>query len=400
MIAAPSSSSIAICGAGIAGLTAALCFAKNGFQVNIYEKCSQLQEVGAGLQLGSNATKILQQLNLLDTCQKKAFTPTDICLKDAKNNKTLFTFPLGDYAQKRWGAPYLTMHRADLQNILLNAVHAITNISLFLDHEIIGIKGKEFLLNTPQGRQTKTAALLVAADGVHSKLAEAYFGKEAISLTPFIAWRKTITRQEAEKLFGPCDYSKVKAWMGVGNHLVAYPIAAGEQYNLVAITQTPAPHHPEARPQNLLYEYFDQTESCYCTDILQHLTNWKIWPLLTRKNINFIHKDAPHLCFIGDAAHAFLPFAAQGACMAIEDAAALALYWKKYGQNPSKALQLFSETRQKRIKQVLRYGTQNGKLYHLRQPLAGLRNIAMQLVPVPLCVKAFDPLYAYSIDKA
>ena len=221
---------IVIAGGGIAGLTAALCLARVGLASTIYERASELSEVGAGLQLSPNALSVMDRLGLLPALQEVGVAANHVSLKHGASGRTIAEVPVhaGD------GTPYLSLHRADLQAVLLQAVACEPKISLRLGAEIVGVRPGEDAVDfgLANGGGTVVADILIAADGVRSTVVR-QLGLAPAAPTGTTAWRTTIeTEGEAGSVAG------IRAWLGPKRHAIAYPIRAGRAVNLVLIARS------------------------------------------------------------------------------------------------------------------------------------------------------------------
>ena len=188
---------VLIAGAGVAGLTAALAFARRGFQARVFERAPRLEAVGAGLQLSPNATHILRRLGVLDLLRPRAVQPDAVLLKDAASLRELARVPLGEAAERRWGAPYLVAHRGDLQQALLDGVAGNPAIELVLDASVrgatAGTGGVELLVERAGQPAQAAGMLLVGADGVWSTLRGLANGGGGTSrFAGELAWRTTV----------------------------------------------------------------------------------------------------------------------------------------------------------------------------------------------------------------
>ena len=224
---------IIIAGAGIAGLTAALSFSARGFAVRVFERADSLSEVGAGLQVPPNATRILDRLGVLQWLKPAAVQPEALVLRRARGLKEITRLPLGNKADERWGAPYLVTHRADLQSALLTAVHHDPDITLvtgatITDHAVHaqGVTASV----TQEGRiEHVHGALLIGADGVWSQLRGQVAGAAPSRFTGHVAWRTTLPAETdlARDLAAILPLDRVTAFMNPAIHLIAYPVRTG-----------------------------------------------------------------------------------------------------------------------------------------------------------------------------
>lgn len=390
----PEAGQIAIAGAGIAGLTCALAMARAGYKVTIYERAPQLQEVGAGLQLSPNATRILRELGVIDRILPHAVRPNEIAIRRADSLRLLSSVELGQFALDRWGAPYLTIHRADLQKALLEA--ALDNPSITL---VTGARVER--VSTTKGNCSLTIAgtdhhfeatsdLVVGADGVWSTV-RSLFGKGIGSFyTGYIAWRTTVG--DGGKLV-PID--RVTTFVHRNFHLVAYPIRAGKEINLVAVTPGLAEAMSWSNDStSARLEVAMAGADPALLALVRRAQRWTTWP---------IHEVPPatpwtfagKVALIGDAAHAVSPYAAQGAAMAIEDAQALADQLKVHPDIAS-ALTAYEAQRKPRLRRVASRGRFNRFAWHASGPIALGRDIVLSRRTPQQLATGFDWLYGYT----
>lgn len=393
---------IVIAGGGIAGLTVALVLAKRGFSSTVYERAERFEEVGAGLQLSPNATRILRSLGVLDRLDGQAVRPRGVFLRDAASLKILTHVPLSEQAESRWGAPYLVAHRADLQEALLSCVSEEPAITLKTGVSVSGATFSSKVsvqLEDAKDKHETTARLLIGADGVWSRL-RLLAGGRTSRFTGHVAFRAVISAEGAEQ-FGTSLISQrnVTAFLAPGFHLVAYPICAGRLINLVVVTkgkEIPRGWAEAAELEGLL-SYVEREAPALLT-LLRETSIWTAWPLhVVDAGASWSHPAG--FITIGDAAHAMTPYAAQGAAMAIEDAAVLATLAAR-SANMAATLRAFEQLRKPRIAQVIRRGNFNRFAYHAAGPIAFARNIVLQLKSPESLASDFDWLYGYDAEQA
>lgn len=367
---------ILIAGGGIAGLAAAL--ACRSHDCLIMEQAKAFSQIGAGLQLGPNAVRALQKLGAWDAVEAVTNSPPAIHMRDGLTGKTLKVLTLGETFEKRYDAPYRTALRADLHKALLECVlqqknldvrltEKITTIAAHLDHVAVDVNG------TPRTCQT-----LIAADGVNSSIRTTLFPKSTAINSGFNFHRALlpVSGFDAPAIAFDC----VNVWMFPHGHVVHYPVSNNERLNLVAIAphgENVAAHYAKACApmQNLLQQVSEQ---------------WTVWPGLYAPPLP--SWTIGGILLLGDAAHGTLPFLAQGAAMALEDAACLHDVLKTtHSLNHA-----FTETaarRMARTKRLQEASLRAGKIYHASGALRFLRNAALTATPPSQIMAGLDWLY-------
>ncbi|WP_312361792.1 FAD-dependent monooxygenase [Ensifer sp.] len=382
------SKTIAIVGAGVGGLTAALCLTRRGFEVDIIEQAALLTEIGAGLQISPNASRILAELGLLGALEAVWTEPDAITLADGMSLRPLASVASGRFARDRWHAPYGVLHRASLQRILLAAVEAEPRCRLHLGHRIDGDPQRAIAAIT--GR---TPTLIVGADGIWSRLRNTVPGAGRVQFSGNVAWRMTVTRHAAAGLLQP---DRVSAFLGSRAHLVAYPLREIDGFNLVAIIEGKETDSvwvgkdADVRRHDYLAAFSAWNHGL--RTLLKNADSPSYWPLCTVSDGAW--QDGAKTVLIGDAAHAMTPFAAQGAAMAIEDASALATCLADTN-DITLALRVFETGRRPRIAQVRRRAAFNRFAYHARGPLRIGRNVILSMKGPEALAADFDWLYGY-----
>ncbi|MBR1146045.1 FAD-dependent monooxygenase [Bradyrhizobium sp. AUGA SZCCT0431] len=374
---------IVVAGAGIGGLTAALALAKQGFRIVVLEKAERLEEAGAGLQLSPNASRILVELGLQPRLAASAVTPQSINIMSARDGGEIARLPLGEAANFRAGAPYWVVHRADLQTALQAQVDHSPDIELRLGCQFEDVtahaKGLTVVQRHGNARQQELAVALIGADGIWSAVRHHLFPEVQPQFSGLIAWRGTL---DATAL--PREYTspRVQLWMGPRAHLVAYPISGGRRINVVAIVPGTwnRPGWSAPGEANEIKAAFSQQWPATARMLIGAVDEWRRWALFTVPDIGGWSDGA--IALLGDAAHAMLPFAAQGAGMAIEDAAVLAKALSECaGDNTAgipAALKRYGRLRRSRVLRVQRAARRSGQIYHLTGPLALARDLAIK----------------------
>lgn len=369
---------VVIAGAGIGGLTAALALAATGHRIVILEQTARLQEAGAGLQLSPNASRVLIRLGLRAPLAAAAIVPEAVRVISGPRGVDVSRLPLPQNAD----APYWVVHRADLQAALVAAVGRHPDIELRLGSPFTSVSQQNDELRVASGRsgvtREDTAMALIGADGVWSRVRTTVCTGIVPRFSGSIAWRGTV---EAEHLAGTVSAREIQLWMGANAHLVVYPISGGSRINVVAITSgqwnEPGWSVPaEAAEVQAQFDAVRWSEAARA--IVGAVAEWRKWALFTvPDNVTW---SRGRMALLGDAAHAMLPFAAQGAGMAIEDAAVLASCLAAQANDTAAALQHYASLRQPRVARVQRTARQNGRIYHLGGAMAGARDLAMRVI--------------------
>ena len=385
--------SVAIIGAGIAGLTAALAFARHGIDCDIIEQASELAEVGAGLQLSPNAARILATLGVLPDIEARWTEPVSVDLASGKSLATLLSLPMGAVARSRWGAPYGVLHRSTLQSALLQAVTRNPLCRLHLGKRIENAAADVIAATTFRDHD-----LIVGADGVWSAARFSVPAAPTATFSGNVAWRFTVAAEEVPSAF---NKTAVTAYLGSRGHIVAYPLKEVGGFNIVAIALGADPGatwraESSGRQKALLLEQFRD----FSPDIVRLLDsseNPTFWPLYQAGPGRW--HNGRDTVLIGDAAHAMMPFAAQGAAMAIEDAFELAgTMAGSNGEKPlpvPQALAAFEALRLPRIEKARKRASLNRFAYHARGPVRIARDLVFSTRPPEAFLKDFDWLYGY-----
>ena len=393
------SRTIVIAGAGIGGLTASLALAGQGFRVVILEKTERLEEAGAGLQLSPNASRVLTDLGLQSRLAARAVTPEAISIMSARSGSEIVRLPLGEAATLGAGAPYWVVHRADLQAALQAQVDENPDIELRLGCQFEDVaahaKGLTVVQRSGTTRHQELALALVGADGIWSTVRHHLFPQVQPQFSGLIAWRGTL---EATQL--PREYTspRVQLWMGPNAHLVAYPISGARQINIVAVilgTWNRPGWSAPGEANEIKTAFASSRWPGAARMLIGAVDDWRKWALFTVPEGGEWTDDA--IALLGDAAHAMLPFAAQGAAMAIEDAAVLAKCLGEFqtegGASVSAALKRYARLRRARVTRVQRAARQAGRIYHLTGPAAFARDLAIRAMGAKRMLARQDWIY-------
>ncbi|WP_262028527.1 FAD-dependent oxidoreductase [Microvirga sp. Mcv34] len=389
--------SIAIVGAGIGGLTAALALARQGNAVTLVERRTGFSEVGAGLQLSPNASRILLGLGLGAALRRVVTEPQQVVVRAIRSGKPIGQVALGAFMRKRFEAPYWVVHRADLQTILLDAVRSEPAIRLVMGRtveEVTDGAGRAGLTWTSAGgaRETIEADLVIGADGVWSKVRQALGDRTPPAFRGTIAWRAT-----CERSLAPAELAgdETGLWLGSRGHVVHYPIAGGRLVNVVAIQRSPAPVEGWAAPgdrDELLRDYASAAPAL--RTLLAQPREWLRWSLFDHPAGRLAQG---RIALLGDAAHPVLPFLAQGAALAIEDAATLAVLLRQDGRDVVQTLAVYETQRLSRVRRVQNEARRNGRIYHAGGLIGFGRNQVMRHLGPEGMTQRYDWLYGFRI---
>lgn len=399
---------VIIAGAGIAGLTAALAFAERGHAVTVLEQARQLEAAGAGLQLSPNATLILQRLGALDRLRASAIRPEAVVLKDAATLRELARVPLGQAGERRWGAPYLVAHRADLQAALTARIAEMDGIELVTGARVTGVAaapGNIVVKSEKDGSGTESVTgLLVGADGVWSSvrgfLATGGRGFGGSRFSSELAWRATVAAESAAgQAFSAIGATNcVTTFLHPGFHMVAYPVSKGSAFNLAAFTRGEriaegwSGHADPAILENAMRDTAPRLAR-----LAALASPWTAFPIHTVEQRRWMLPDG--IALIGDAAHAMTPFAAQGAAMGIEDASILANAVADFPGDIARSLAMWENLRRPRIEKVLKRGALNRLAWHAWGPVALARNLVLAARPGEKLAADLDWLYGWEERK-
>ena len=352
---------VLIAGAGLGGLTTALALIQRGHRVRLYEQASELKEVGAGVQIGSNGSRLLISLGLREAMERVVCVPLGREFRLWSTGQRWRSFDLGETAVQRFGAPYWMVHRGDFHAVLLDAVRKADPEAIHPGSACVGFEqdAGRATIRLANG-ETATGDVLIGADGVHSKVRQQMFGDGRAEFTGIMVWRGLVPMERLpdhqQQLVG-------NNWLGVGGHVVTYPLRRGEILNFVAAIE-----RDDWRVES--WTEPGTTEECLrdlapwhedVKTIIRNIDTPFKWALLGREPLD--HFAEGRVCVMGDASHPTLPFLAQGANMALEDAIIIARCLDAFDDVPE-ALRHYEQARLARTAAIVRGSSDNTKRFH------------------------------------
>jgi salicylate hydroxylase len=383
--------SLLIAGGGMGGLAVALACANVGWQPRIFEQAKQFSEVGAGIQLGPNATRILAGWGLAKALSAVAAFPQELRVRSAPDGAQLGVLRLGKDIEGRYGAPYATVHRADLQAVLLEAVRA-AGIQPRLSSRVtaVQVKPERVTVKIDDVGSPGDAALaplegdaLIGADGLWSSVRQQVWGDQPPTPTGHLAYRGVVAQADLPQGLRSSD---VNVWLGPRMHLVAYPVRGGSQLNVVVIVQGQSRGPAEDWDQEALSTELQRAAGTLCTpllDLIWAVPSWRLWALNDRTPMRSADEMARgRVALLGDAAHPMRPYFAQGAGMAIEDADELArLLSLANGRvvDIPRALRAYALNRWRRAARVQALSRRNGRVFHATGLVRWGRDLALRM---------------------
>jgi len=380
---------VTIIGGGIGGLAASVALARKGARVRVLEQSGTITEAGAGIQIGPNGAAVLgalglsRELNRIGTCARV------IELRDYRAGRSVLQF---DLARLNAANGYFFVHRADLIELLADAARN-AGVEISLSSEAVSINCADSPFVKTRDGAISRPAILIGADGIHSLVREFLNGREAPFFTGHAAWRAVVPANRDLR-------GTARVFMGPGRHLVTYPLRGGASMNVVAVHERrdwvdESWSHTDD-PANLRDAFGD-----FCPEVgelLEEVQTVCLWGLFRHRVAPVWHSDC--ITILGDAAHPMLPFLAQGAVMAIEDAWILADSLER-AEDAANGLALYRKRRHRRVARVVAAASRNARYYHLRFPpfrLAAHAALGLVGAVAPGAIsRKFDWLYGHNV---
>lgn len=373
---------VLIAGGGIGGLAAALACTRAAWDVRLYERAQEFGEVGAGIQIGPNVVRILHGWGLQSELQQVAAFPNQLQVRNAHSGAVLGTLPLGARAVQRYGAPYATIHRADMHRLLLDAVRRQGHVQLKLGSWVESFAQTEHVVTlcTTDGLEVE-GDVLVGADGVWSRLRQLLLNDGSPRVTGHVAYRAMVLQSS---LPAALRSQQVTAWMGPKLHMVQYPVRQGDWLNVVVVIHSPGPRDAEDWDQHATVgelRHALQGMAAPMRDLVAAIPQWRLWALSDREPLRSAAQMAQgRVALLGDAAHPMRPYLAQGAGMAIEDAAQLGRSLSIDSVEVPLRLQRYALNRWERCARVQARSIRNGEIFHAEGLTRFGRDLSLRLL--------------------
>lgn len=390
---------VVVAGAGLGGLAAALALLRQGFRVTVLEQAPALGEVGAGVQLSANATRVLSLLGLGDAVAEFGVEPTGKIIRHWNTGRTWEVADLATSSREKYGHPFSFFHRADLHTALLRGVQKLAPDAIRLNSrcEAIDLSGAKPVVVLQNGERV-AGDLVVGADGVHSRVRVPIAGPDQARFSGLYAWRGVIP---VAKLPSHLRALVGVNWVGPGRHVVQYPLRRGELVNFVGIVEGQGWKQESWTQQGSLADCLKDFEGWH-EDVQTMIRSVEVhykWAFMAREPLQQWSSGAVTL--LGDAAHPTLPFLAQGAAMAIEDGYVLSRALAAHRDNLQQALASYEAARVQRTSAIVRGSNENTSRFHnpkLADPEEAGRYIDEQWAPENVRQR-YQWLFDYKADE-
>jgi salicylate hydroxylase len=352
-----SSDRVVIIGGGIGGLAAALALLRRGLDVEVYEQAGELKEVGAGIQISSNGTRVLYALGLEELLRRVQVVPTRRELRHWRTGETWSWFELGASSADRYGTPHVMLHRGDLLGLLADAVAQLKPDAIKLGRRCVDVAQNDEQVEVRFGTgEVAGASFVIGADGIHSKVRECLFGPDRPQFTGCVAWRGLV---RMERLPSHIPRMLGTNWLGPSGHVLHYPVRRGEVMNFISLVERDDWQIESWTVEGTTGELANDFRGWH-HDVHAIIRNIDVpfkWALMVRAPMDCWTRG--RISLLGDACHPTLPFLGQGAVMAIEDAYVLAACLKKYFGDPAIAFSRYEDIRRDRTAMVVRKSHEN-----------------------------------------
>jgi salicylate hydroxylase len=350
---------IVIIGGGIGGLAAALSLLKHGLDVEVHEQAPELKEVGAGIQISSNGTRVLYALGLEDALKRVQVLPSRRVIRHWATGETWNWFDLGAITRQRYGTPHVMLHRGDLHGLLADAVRTLKPDAVKLGRRCAGVAtvGGHAEV-TFEGSDVVRAAYVIGADGIHSKVRATLFGADKPTFTGYVAWRGLVPM---DKLPARLAQMQGTNWLGPHGHVLHYPVRRGEIMNFITFVERDdwriESWVTQGTSDELANDFRGWHEDVH--EIIRRIETPYKWAMMARGPMPAWSRG--RVTLLGDACHPTLPFLGQGGVMAIEDSYVVAACLAKYFDDPAAAFARYEEIRRERTAAVVRKSNDNVK---------------------------------------
>ncbi len=389
---------VVIVGAGIGGLTAAALLGRAGHDVVVVERARALGEVGAGIQISPNASRVFAELEAAEELRAIGTAPRRVVLRRWEDDRELMTLDLAERLERRHGHPYVNVYRPDLIALLAQLAGSTPGVTMRLGEPVVDVSAEEPAIELASGARIG-GDVVIGADGIHSKVQSMLFDAPPARFSCWVAYRALVPTERLGDM--PVE---VTNRLGPDAHLVSYFVGEHRQFvNLVAVV-----HEPD-------WAIESWTEPGDLETLRQHFDGWSPgvhelfdrieppifrWALRDRAPLDSWVAPTGRVALLGDACHPMVPFAAQGACQAIEDAAILTRCFDVDSVSVPGALATYDATRRPRASELQARSFDNATTYHLpdgaeqreRDAFFGLLSSPAPNEPDP-----FDPIYAHDV---
>ena len=382
---------ILIAGGGIGGLALAIALARSGRDSVVLEQRTALSDEGAGIQIGPNGVRVLQQLGVADALRPLIGEPAALHIHSGASGRHLGTLPLGAWIAERHGAPYWVAHRGDLRRALFEAADKEPRIRLRSNFAVASIRQDDQGARAiSTAGEEMTGAALVGADGLWSSVRAAICPSHVPKFVGATATRTVIAAARAGRLAAPV----VGLWLTPGVHVVHYPVRGGAEIAVVVIAREnwQGTDWDAAADRDQLMAHLAGFHASLA-DVLGAAPQWRKWALYCLSELP--HWSSGRITLMGDAAHPMLPYLAQGGVLALEDAAVLARCLAANPGEEARAFSAFEGLRRQRAARVQAASNRNGRIYHLPPPLSWARDAVLRVTPAARLMAGFDWLYGW-----